>query len=233
MKKRNTGDAHQSEELAADKPVSLGVVAHDAYLAPYEEAIRGRYNHAIWKIGQLTQGGRTSLSEFANGYDYFGLHKLPNGGWVFREWAPNATAIYLVGDFNDWQENEDFRCTRINELGHWELKLPAKTMRHGQLYKLHIKWNGGEGERIPAWTQRVVQDTTTNIFSAQVWCPAEPYAWKKQNFRPSKNPLLIYECHIGMAQDAEKVGTYTEFRDNVLPRIAQDGYNCIQVMAIQ
>ena len=46
-------------------------------------------------------------------------------------------------------------------------------------------------------------------------------------------PLLIYECHIGMAQDAEKVGTYTEFKENVLPRIIKDGYNCIQIMAIQ
>ncbi|MBQ5721789.1 MAG: alpha amylase C-terminal domain-containing protein, partial [Bacteroidaceae bacterium] len=47
------------------------------------------------------------------------------------------------------------------------------------------------------------------------------------------NRLFIYECHVGMGQDAEKVGTYVEFRDNVLPRIAKSGYNCIQIMAIQ
>ena len=63
--------------------------------------------------------------------------------------------------------------------------------------------------------------------------PEQPYEWKKKTFKPNKNPLLIYECHIGMGEDAEKVGTYTEFRENVLPRVIKDGYNCIQIMAIQ
>ena len=53
------------------------------------------------------------------------------------------------------------------------------------------------------------------------------------NFKPSTSPLLIYECHIGMAQDYEGVGTYEEFRQNVLPRVVKDGYNAIQIMAIQ
>jgi 1,4-alpha-glucan branching enzyme len=98
---------------------------------------------------------------------------------------------------------------------------------------MHVKWLGGEGERIPAWATRVVQDEQSKIFSAQVWAPETPYTWKKTNFKAKKNPLLIYECHIGMAQDAEKVGTYKEFQEHVLPRIVKDGYNCIQVMAIQ
>lgn len=214
-------------------PAHIGIVAHDPYLEPFEEAIRGRHDHASWKIGQLTQNGKMSLSGFASGYEYFGLHKIPHGGWVFREWAPNATAIYLVGDFNGWKTCEEYRCTRISESGNWELKLPAKAMKHGDLYKLRIKWDGGEGERIPAWARRVVQDETTKIFSAQVWAPKHSYKWKTKSFRPQKSPLFIYECHIGMAQDAEKVGTYTEFKNKVLPRIAKAGYNCIQVMAIQ
>ena len=214
-------------------PKHIGIVASDPYLEPYEAAIRGRHEHALWKIGQLTRNGRQTLSDFANGYKYFGLHKVPRGGWVFREWAPTATDIYLVGDFNNWTEDEKYRCKRIEGTGNWELKLPAKAMKHGQLYKMHVKWDGGEGERIPAWCQRVVQDEVTKIFSAQVWAPKAPYQWKKKNFKANTNPLLIYECHVGMGQDAEKVGTYTEFKDNVLPRVAKDGYNCIQVMAIQ
>ncbi len=214
-------------------PKHIGIVASDPYLEPYEDAIRGRHEHALWKIGQLTHNGKSTLSDFANGYEYFGLHKIPRGGWVFREWAPNATDIYLVGDFNDWTEDEKYRCHRIDGTGNWELKLPAKAMKHGDLYKLHIKWSGGQGERIPAWCQRAVQDEKTKIFSAQVWAPKTSYKWKKKNFKPNTNPLLIYECHVGMGQDAEKVGTYTEFKDNVLPRIVKDGYNCIQIMAIQ
>ena len=214
-------------------PKHIGIVASDPYLEPYEDAIRGRHEHALWKIGQLTHNGKSTLSDFANGYEYFGLHKIPRGGWIFREWAPNATDIYLVGDFNNWTEDEKYRCRRIDGTGNWELKLPAKAMKHGDLYKMHVKWNGGQGERIPAWCQRAVQDEKTKIFSAQVWAPKTPYQWKKKNFKPNTNPLLIYECHVGMGQDAEKVGTYTEFKDNVLPRIIKDGYNCIQIMAIQ
>ena len=151
---------------------------------------------------------------------------------MFREWAPNATEIYLVGDFNNWKENEKYKAKRIDEAGNWELKLPTKAMKHGDLFKMHVYWDGGMGERIPAWATRVVQDEETKIFSAQVWNP-EPYEWKKKTFKPNKSPLLIYECHVGMAQDAEKVGTYNEFRENVLPRVKADGYNCIQIMAIQ
>ena len=171
------------------KEKHIGIVAHDQYLEPYEDAIKGRHNHAVWKMDQLTQHGKQSLSDFANGYEYFGLHKV-RGGWVFREWAPNATDIYLVGDFNDWKESEDYRCKKVEGTGNWELKVPTKAMRHGNLFKMHVKWNGGEGERIPAWATRVVQDEQTKIFSAQVWAPRK-YRWKKEKFTPSRDPLLI------------------------------------------
>ena len=213
-------------------PQHIGLVQNDPWLEPFEGAIRGRHDHALWKLNQLTNNGKKTLSDFASGHLYFGLHKLPKG-WVFREWAPNATDIYLIGDFNNWQEDEKYRCKRIEGTGNWELKLSEKALKHGDLYKMKVKWNGGEGERIPAWCRRVVQDDNTKIFSAQVWNPEKPYVFSKKAFKPKKNPLLIYECHVGMGQDAEKVGTYTEFKDNVLPRIIKDGYNCIQVMAIQ
>ena len=90
-----------------------------------------------------------SVSYFANGYEYFGLHKTARG-WVFREWAPNATDIYLIGDFNNWQETEKYRAKRVKNTGNWELKLPEKAMKHGDLFKMKVHWEGGEGERIPA-----------------------------------------------------------------------------------
>ena len=225
------------------KKKQIGLVARDKYLEPFEEAIQGRHDHALWKINELTRNGEVSLSDFANGYQYFGLHQLKDG-WVFREWAPHATDIFLVGDFNNWIESESYKCNRIAGTGNWELYLPLDAISHGNLYKMHVKWEGGSGERIPAWATRVVQDDITKIFSAQVWAPKEEYQWKdnrfcleeskkKRTFTPKKDPLLIYECHIGMAQDAEKVGTYTEFKDNILPRIASAGYNAIQIMAIQ
>ena len=214
------------------EPSHIGLVKNDAYLAPYEDAIRGRHEHALWKMNQLMQNGKMTLSDFANGYNYYGLHQTADG-WVFREWAPTATDIFLVGDFNGWSEQEAYQCHKIKGTGNWELTLPHDALQHGQYYKMRVHWEGGEGERIPAWAQRVVQDESSKIFSAQVWAPTKPYVWKKKTFKPQTSPLLIYECHIGMAQDEEKVGSYNEFREKVLPRVVKDGYNAIQIMAIQ
>lgn len=212
------------------RPRQLKIVRDDEWLQPFEAAIQGRHDHVNNKIADLT-GGKGSLSDFADGHLYFGLHRTPRQ-WVLREWAPNATSIYLTGTFNQWQELPNYAFKRIDENGTWELKLPAKALHHLDLYKLSIHWDGGQGERVPAWATRVVQDEETKIFSAQVWYLEHAYEWKKQTFRPKRGPLFIYECHIGMSQDAEKVGTYNEFRLNVLPRIIADGYNCIQIMAI-
>ena len=213
-------------------PEHIGIVARDPWLEPYENAIRGRHDHAMWMADHLTNGGKQTLSDFATGYLYYGLHKTDKG-WVLREWAPNATEIFLIGDFNGWKEQKKYAMKKLKNGQDWEIKLPEKALKHGDLFKLMVKWNGGQGERIPAWIRRVVQDDETKIFSAQVWAPEKEYKWKKKTFKPQTAPLLIYECHIGMAQDAEKVGTYKEFKDNVLPRVIKEGYNCIQIMAIQ
>lgn len=212
----------------------LKIVRNDSWLIPYEEAILGRRAYIDKKEKSLTNDGENTLSGVATGYLYFGLHKIDKG-WVFREWAPNATAIYLVGDFNDWKPNQQYQLKRLPDSnGTWELKLSEKHITHGQQYKLLIQWEGGYGERIPAWCRRVVQDEHTKIFSAQVWQPEKPYVFKAKKFKFNSNaPLFIYECHIGMATNEEKVGSYEEFRINVLPRIAKEGYNAIQIMAIQ
>ncbi len=208
----------------------LPVVKNDPYLEPFAEAIYGRYEYSIQVEKKLT-GENQTLSDFATGYMFFGLHHHSEG-WTFREWAPNATAIYLIGDFNNWEKNADYQLKKLQN-GVWEIKLPEYALTHLQLYKLLIEWEGGGGERIPAWTRRVVQDDNTKIFSAQVWNPIKSYNFKIKNFKPQKDPLLIYECHVGMSGQEEKVSTYEEFRLNVLPRVKKAGYNCIQVMAIQ
>ena len=208
----------------------LNIIKNDPWLEPYAEAITGRYQDAVNKERELV-GKDGSLVDFANAHNYFGLHRTADG-WVFREWAPNATDIVLIGDFTRWQEMAKYRLTR-KENGVWELFLKHNDLHHGDLYKMIVYWEGGMGERIPAYANRVVQDEVSHIFSAQVWAPEETYQWQIAEFKPDVSPLLIYECHIGMAQEREGVGTYVEFRDLVLPRIAKDGYNAIQIMAIQ
>jgi 1,4-alpha-glucan branching enzyme len=210
--------------------MDLKLIQNDSWLEPYRSAIEGRYNYAIQREKELTRG-KQKLADFASGYLYFGLHKT-NDGWVIREWAPNATEIFLIGDCNNWQRDEKYRLRRKDN-GVYEGVFPEDALKHGQLYKLVVCWNGGCGERIPAWCRRVVQDDTTKIFSAQVLNPEKPYVFANKKFKPNADPLLIYECDIGMATNQEKVGTYAEFTRDVLPRVKKAGYNCIQIMAIQ
>ncbi len=209
----------------------LAILQNDPWLEPYAQAIEGRHNDFLKKEAELTRA-TGSLSDFANAHKYFGMHRNADGSLTFREWAPNATAITLVGDFSKWEEQIKYALRPVGN-GVWEMHFPKGSIRNGDLYKMIVHWDGGMGERIPAYANRVVQDPETHIFSAQVWLPEEEYQWKVTDFEPDTKPLLIYECHIGMAQEKEGVGTYDEFRENILPRIAADGYNAIQIMAIQ
>ena len=146
----------------------LPLIKSDPWLEPYKDAIQGRFDYFLDTEKKLT-GGDKELSDFATGYLFFGLHHVPEG-WIFREWAPNATAIYLVGEFSDWNKSETYRLKAQID-GVWEIQLPQEALKHTQLYKLWIEWEGGAGERIPAWCKRGVQDDHTKIFSAQVWNP--------------------------------------------------------------
>jgi 1,4-alpha-glucan branching enzyme len=202
----------------------------DPYLEPYGKILERRLS-AVMDCEQQLTGGEISISDFAAGHEYFGLHFRRNE-WVFREWAPNATSVYLIGDMTDWRETKAFRLDRINEEGVWELAVPAHMMNHGDHYRLRVHWPEGAGDRIPVYARRVVQDPETLIFNAQVWLPPQPYEWKCSDFICQTSPLFIYEAHVGMAQEEEKIGSYREFIDRVLPRIVNAGYNTIQLMAI-
>ncbi len=203
----------------------------DSYLIPFSDQIRHRLELIEETEQNLTQD-KMSLEDFASGHEYFGLHFRRNE-WVFREWAPNATSIFLIGDMTGWQTRREFALEKISDDGVWEIYLNANKLARGDLYRLHTHWPGGEGDRIPAYARRVVQDPKTLIFSAQVWLPQETYHWKKPNFKRPKEPPFIYEAHVGMAQEEDKIGSFQEFTLKVLPRIINAGYNTLQLMAIQ
>ena len=209
----------------------LDIIKNDPWLAPFNEAIEGRHTYYLKRLSDLTQNGKITLSDFATGHLWFGLHRTDEG-WVLREWAPNATEIFLIGTFNQWQRMESYRLKKRGG-GVWEVKIPSERISHGDLYKLHLTWPGGAGERIPAWAKRVVQDEATTLFSAQVWEPEQRYQFRHSHFKADLSPLLIYETHVGMSTEEEKVGSYNEFREKVLPRVKENGYNAIQIMAIQ
>ncbi|WP_372949929.1 alpha amylase C-terminal domain-containing protein [Mariniphaga sp.] len=204
------------------------LIQDDMWLQPFTDVIISRIEAARIKEKELA--GDKSLHDFASGYLYFGLHKTDNG-WVMREWAPNAAQIYLIGSFNNWENQKQYAFESL-ENGVWELNLKEEELKHGDLYALSMHWAVDYGKRVPAWANYVIQDPETHIFNAQVWRPENPYEWKNTNFNGLTEPPLIYEAHIGMSGEEGRVHTYNEFRENMLPRIKANGYNTVQLMAI-
>ncbi|MEN8155704.1 MAG: alpha amylase C-terminal domain-containing protein [Bacteroidota bacterium] len=209
--------------------IEPGLIKNDPWLEPYRETIMRRMEKAVAREQELA--GEGSLQSFASGHLWFGLHKHEKG-WVMREWAPHATEIFLIGAFTNWEIKDEFRFTRL-EHGAWEIILEEGAVSHQDRYKLLIRWDGGEGERIPAWCNRVVQDADTKVFDAQIWMPEESYKWKHPTPDLADLQPMIYEAHIGMAAEEHRVGTYSEFREKVLPHVVKGGYNTLQIMAIQ
>ena len=206
------------------------LVAADPVLEPYRGLIAGRLLRAE-RMAERLVDDHGSLAAAAADHQFFGVHRDANG-WTFREWAPNATRMFVIGAFSGWEDAPDFEMTRISREGAWALNLPPHAVQHGSIYKLRVHWDDGSAERIPAYARRVVQDWKTGVFNAQIWQPDAPYSWC--HAPPGDGaPPLIYEAHVGMALEDERVGTFLEFIEQRLPRIAEAGYNTVQLMAVQ
>ncbi len=208
--------------------MKLKILEIDPQLKAYENDLRLRMeNYENTKARILSKGG--SLVDFANAHEYFGLH-LSSRGWYYREWAPGADAMYLMGDFNNWDRHS---CPMKKKSGGvFEVFLPGKkTLQDGQKLCAIVVKDGKELDRIPAYAKYVVQNTQDVSWSAAVHLPEKDFPWTDSGFKPKKE-LFIYECHVGMAQEAGKVGSYSEFRKWTLPRIKALGYNTIQIMAV-
>ncbi len=208
--------------------VKSKIIEIDPYLEPFEKEIELRTTLYAQKKQELV-GDAKSLTEFANGYQYFGFHRTADG-WVYREWAPAAQKVYLTGDFNDWN-TEACPMERL-ENGVFEVHLKGKdALSIGQKVQAIVIHNGQQLRRVPLYATRVVQDPETYLWCAELEDTLSLYPWTDESFVPEKTPF-IYECHIGMAQEKGAVGTYKEFEKNILPRIKKQGYNTIQIMAI-
>ncbi|MBR6533803.1 MAG: alpha amylase C-terminal domain-containing protein [Clostridia bacterium] len=206
----------------------LKILEIDPYLMPYKDDLDLRMSLYKQKRKELLKD-KKNITDFANGYKFFGFHKTDEG-WVYREWAPSAEKMYLTGDFNCWN-------TRSHELkrlenGIFEIKLEGEdALKVGQKVQAIIINNGNELRRIPTYATRVVQDSVTYLWCAEIEDTFTEFVWTDHGFKPHKTPL-IYECHIGMSGEEGKVTSYKEFTANTLPRIKELGYNTIQIMAI-
>ena len=202
------------------------IIERDSALRPFEKDIKLRMDN-YWRTRRALVGeGR--LSDFANAHEYYGFHHT-DSGWVYREWAPGADAVYLSGEFNNWEAT----AAPLNPIGggSWEVRLPEGTLRDGMRVKTVVRNGGALSWHIPLYAKRVIQDPESFEWICEVWDPTAPYAWTDAGFAPDSH-LYIYESHIGMATEEYRVGTYREFADNVLPRVQDLGYNTVQLMAV-
>ena len=226
--------------MSKQQPDATRLIKSDPLLKPYDSQLRERIAHYQRFKTEIEKTGGV-LGEISQGHLYFGFNRGEcddeNGVW-YREWAPGAKSLSLIGDFNDW--DRDANPMVVDEWGIWHLFLAdvdyKDRLTHGSRLKVHVVSENSARDRIPAYVERVIQESET-AFTGQYWYPPNPYQWK--NTTPSlaalehnSEGLRIYEAHIGMAQEHEKVGTFTEFTENILPRIAELGYNAVQLMAI-
>lgn len=212
----------------------FGLIKDDPWLESYQEDVAERYQRFLDRRTQIeSQAG--SLREFAQAYHYFGLnYDSSRKGWWYREWAPAAEALFLIGDFNGWDRKA--HPLQKNESGIWEVFVSDQGggISHESLMKVHVVGANGAHDRIPAYIKRAVQDEASKDFSGQVWYPKKDFKWTDKGFSVERmGAPLIYEAHTGMAQEREGLGTYREFADEVLPRIKDLGYNAVQMMAVQ
>ena len=201
-------------------------ILNDPYLKPFENDINLRMENYKNKRKQLL-GRKRKLSSFANAHKYYGFHKV-DGGWVYREWAPGASQLFLTGDFNNWQWI-DTPMTKL-ENGDWELFLSDEIIHAGSRVMTIVSNDYNLTQHIPIYARRVIQDWET-----QSWCcevlDDEEFEWTDKKFKCDEKPL-IYEAHVGMSSEEYKVASYREFADNVLPHVKDLGYNTVQLMAI-
>ncbi|XP_078003559.1 LOW QUALITY PROTEIN: 1,4-alpha-glucan-branching enzyme [Phascolarctos cinereus] len=218
----------------ADVPGLSRLLEIDPYLKPYAGDFQRRYKLFTQTLKNIEEceGG---IDKFSKSYETFGVHRCADGGLYCKEWAPGAEGVFLTGDFNGW--NPFSYPYKKLEYGKWELYIPPKQNKssivpHGSKLKVVITSKSGEIlYRISPWAKYVVREGDNVNYDWIQWDPELPYQFKHS--RPNKpKGLRIYESHVGISSHEGKVASYKHFTRNVLPRIKDLGYNCIQLMAI-
>ena len=113
----------------------LKIIEDDPNLSAFESDLNERVRHFKQRKKELLAPGQT-LTEFASGHLYYGFHKV-KGGWVYREWAPGATAMHLIGEFNNW-DRTSHPMKAVGD-GNWEIMIPGvRTLRHRSKVKVAV-----------------------------------------------------------------------------------------------
>lgn len=218
----------------------IGLIDQDPWLEPYADRLLERDTRYHAARATIEEHGGL-LGPISQGHHYFGFNRGEKDGapgvW-YREWAPGAHSLRLVGDFNHWDKRSHPMAR--DSFGVWSLFLPdaeyAGRLTHGSRVKVRVLTHvlaHGAMDRIPAYARRVIQEPGGHDFTAQFWMPEAPHRFENPSpILPEREGLRIYEAHVGMAQEEGKVGSYEEFTERILPRIRALEYNAIQLMAV-
>ncbi|XP_054721053.1 1,4-alpha-glucan-branching enzyme-like [Uloborus diversus] len=225
-----------TDPMSVNVPDIENLLQLDPYLKHHEREIRRRYGcfKSLYDEINVQEGG---VAEFCRSYTQFGIHVTKNNGVRCLEWAPGAEAVFLRGDFNDWKMvTHPFKQLPF---GKWELEIPPNDdgscpVPHNSNIKLVILTRSGKMEdRLSPWATYVVQPKSSIVYDQRFWNPPANERYTFKNSKPKRPPnFKIYESHVGISSEEYKVASYEHFSKNIIPRIKNQGYNAIQLMAI-
>lgn len=191
----------------------------------------------------------TSLDQYLFGqathYDLYkkmGAHTAKKDGkdgtW-FTVWAPNASAVYVIGDFNNWNESAN-PLQKLSEQGTWETFVEGASV--GQLYKFLIYSAKGEklykADPYGNWAEKRPGTASRIADLSYRWGDS---AWLKARtrFKPKTSALSIYEVHPGSwmkhpysEENPEGFYNYREFAKRIVEYVKDMGYTHVELMGI-
>lgn len=157
-------------------------------------------------------------------------------GAAFSVWAPNAKAVSVIGDFNNWDARRS-PMRRLGESGIWELFLPAAA--EGDKYKFHVTQCDG---RVVDKTDPYGVYAEVRPNNASVLYPLKRYKWKDRRWMTARRkydfraaPMNIYEVHLGSWKRAEgnRFLSYTELAEQLIPYVKEMGYTHIEMLPVE
>jgi alpha-1,4-glucan:alpha-1,4-glucan 6-glycosyltransferase len=185
----------------------------------------------------ISSGGNLAQHLFYEGknvraYEYLGAHRQSDGSVVFRTWAPNAKSISVVGDFNDWnpQENYMYKC---NSGGVWECEIQGVGDFCVYKYCVESNWNTMTQKSDPYGYHFETRPSNATRFY-----DIEGYEWHDQDWQAAQSPekldkpMNIYEMHAGSWRtypDGNPFG-YVKLAEELVPYIKEMNYTHVELM---
>lgn len=174
-------------------------------------------------------------------YNFFGNKQLEvNGvaGSYFAVWAPSATAVFVTGNFNDWNLLSHPLYVRPDASGIWEGFIPAVSA--GEIYKYHI--HGFEGVRLNKadpfahYAEKRPQTASITWQTNYPWTDKEWLANRKQK-NALDAPISVYEMHLAswmrpVPTDEESYNTYAQIAERLVPYVLEMGFTHIELMPV-